>query len=76
MTEDEQELLEKQLRGVALAPRDNGVLMLAIAVVFFAGMAFGGFLFAYNGQPALHLASSNARAAVVAAEELPSPTVR
>jgi hypothetical protein len=75
MTEDEQELLEKQLHAVAAAPRDNGVLMLAIATVFFAGMAFGGFLFAYKGQPSLHLAS-NARAAVVAAQELPSPTVR
>ena len=76
MTEDEQELLEKQLHAVAAAPRDNGVLMLAITSVFFAGMAFGGFLFAYNGQPTLHLASSNVRAAVVAAEGLPSPTVR
>jgi hypothetical protein len=76
MTEDEQELLEKQLRGVALAPRDDGVLMLAITAVFFAGMAFGGFLFAYKGQPSLHLASNDARAAVAAAQELPPPTVR
>ena len=76
MTEDEQELLEKQLHAVAAAPRDNGVLMLAIATVFFAGMAFGGFLFAYKGQPTLHLASNDARAAVTAAQELPSPTVR
>ena len=60
MTQDEQELLEKQLRAVAVAPRDNGMLMLAIAAVFFAGMAFGGFLFAYNGQSPLHLASNDA----------------
>jgi hypothetical protein len=76
MTEDEQELLEKQLRGVAVAPRDNGVLMLAIAAVFFAGMAFGGFVFAYNGEAALHLASNDARAALNATQDLPPPTVR
>jgi hypothetical protein len=76
MTEDEQELLEKQLHAVAAAPRDNGVLMLAIAAVFFAGMALGGFLFAYNGQPPLHFASNNVRAALAAAQELPPSTVR
>jgi hypothetical protein len=76
MTHDEQKLLEKQLRSVAIAPRDNGVLMLAIAAVFFAGMALGGFLFAYNGQPPLHLASNDARAALNAAQELPPSTVR
>jgi len=76
MTQDEQELLEKQLHGVVVAPRDNGVFMLAIAAVFFAGMAFGGFLFAYDGQPPLHLASNDARAALNAAQDLPPPTVR
>jgi len=70
MTQDEQELLEKQLRSVAVAPRNDGVLMLVIAAVFFAGMALGGFLFAYNGQPPLHLASNDARAALAAAQEL------
>jgi len=81
MTRDEQELLEKQLHAVAVAPRDDGVLMLAIAAVFFAGMALGGFLFAYNGKPPLHLASNDARAALAAAQELqpselPPSTVR
>jgi hypothetical protein len=76
MTEDEQELLEKQLHAVAPALRDNGVLMLAITAVFFAGMAFGGFVFAYNGQPPLHLASNNARAALPVAGDLPPSTVR
>jgi hypothetical protein len=76
MTEDDQELLEKQLRAVAPAPGDNGVLMLAIAAVFFAGMALGGFLFAYDGQPPLHLASNDARAALAAAQGPPPSTVR
>jgi len=75
MTQDEQEFLEKQFRSVAVAPRDDGVLMLVIAAVFFAGMALVGFLFAYNTPPP-HLASNNARAALAAAQELPPPTVR
>lgn len=76
MTEDEQELLEKQLHALAPAPRDNGVLMLAIAAVFFAGMAFGGFLFAYDGQPPLHMASNDARAALAGAQVPPPSSVR
>jgi hypothetical protein len=75
MTQDELELLEKQLREVAVAPPDRGVLMLAVAAVFFAGMALGGFFFAYNGQPSLHLAS-NARAAIAAEQGLPPSIVR
>jgi hypothetical protein len=58
MTPHDQELLEKQLRGT-----DNrlpeGVLMLAIAAVFFAGMAAGGFLFAYTDQPPLRMAAND-----------------
>ena len=33
--------------------------MLAIAAVFFAGMAVGGFLFAYTDQPPLQMAANN-----------------
>ena len=40
------------------------------------GWAFGGFLFAYDGQPALHLASNDARAALGAAQGPPPSTVR
>jgi hypothetical protein len=50
MTPRDQELLKKQLHGI-----DNrspeGIFMLAFATVFFAGMAVGGFLFAYTDQP-------------------------
>jgi hypothetical protein len=60
--------LEKQLRAVTIAPRADGVLMLAIAAVFFAGMALGGFLFAYTDQPLLRLAS-NATAPPAAAQQ-------
>jgi hypothetical protein len=58
MTPHDQELLDKQLRGIDnRAP--EGVLMLALAAVFFAGMAAGGFLFAYTDEPPLRLAAND-----------------
>ncbi len=61
MTPHDQELLDKQLRGT-----DNrlpeGVLMLALAAVFFTGMAVGGFLFNYTDQPPLRLAANDVAA--------------
>ena len=33
--------------------------MLAIAAAFFAGMAAGGFLFAYTNQPPLRMAAND-----------------
>lgn len=58
MTPHDQELLDKQLRGIDnRAP--EGVLMLALASVFFAGMAAGGFLFAYTDEPPLRLAAND-----------------
>jgi hypothetical protein len=33
--------------------------MLALAAVFFAGMAAGGFLFAYTDEPPLRLAAND-----------------
>jgi hypothetical protein len=38
-------------------------------------MAFGGFLFAYDGQPPLHMASNDARAALAGAQA-PPPSER
>jgi hypothetical protein len=58
MTPHDQQLLEKQLRGIDNRPPD-GILMLAIAAVFFAGMAVGGFLFAYTDQPPLRMAAND-----------------
>lgn len=58
MTPRDQELLDKQLRVVDNRPAE-GVLMLAIAAVFFTGMAFGGFLFAYTDQPPLRVATND-----------------
>ena len=58
MTPHDQKLLEKQLHGIDDRP-PHGILMLAIASVFFAGMAVGGFLFAYTDQPPLRLAAND-----------------
>jgi hypothetical protein len=58
MTRHDQELLDKQLSRIdSRAP--EGVLMLAIATVFFTGMAVGGFLFAYTDQPPLRMAAND-----------------
>jgi hypothetical protein len=55
MTPRDQELLEKQLHGIDNRPPED-IFMLAFATVFFAGMALGGFLFAYTDQPPLRMA--------------------
>jgi hypothetical protein len=74
MTRHDQELLDKQLSRIDTAP-PQGVLMLAIAAVFFAGMALGGFLFAYSDQPPLHLASNDLHTMAQGAQPA-LPTVR
>jgi hypothetical protein len=58
MTPHDQQLLEKQLRGIDNRPPE-GILILAIAAVFFAGMAVGGFLFAFTDQPPLRMAAND-----------------
>jgi hypothetical protein len=58
MTPHDQELLDKQLHAIDTAP-PNGVLMLALTTVFCAGMAVGGFLFAYTDQPPIRLAAND-----------------
>jgi hypothetical protein len=58
MTPHDQELLERQLHGIDGRPPE-GVFMLAMAAVFFTGMAVGGFLFAYTDQPPLRIAAND-----------------
>ena len=50
MDQREQELLNKQLRGLS-APRNDGIMVLTVGAVFFAGMALGGILFAHESEP-------------------------
>lgn len=59
MNQRDQELLEKQLGHLAVAPRRDGVLILAVLAVFFAGMTLGGFLYAYTDEAPMHVAAND-----------------
>jgi hypothetical protein len=50
MNQYDQELLDKQMRGLNASPRNDGVMVVAILVMFFAGMTLGGFLSAYKSD--------------------------
>ena len=63
MDQRDQELLEKQLHSIYVPPRNDGVLMLAVLAVFFAGIALGGFLYAYAAEP-LQVAANDAGPAI------------
>ena len=71
MTPHDQELLEKQLRGIDNRPPE-GDFMLAFAAVFFTGIAVGGFLFAYTDQPPLRMAANDIAAHT--SQSVPSTT--
>jgi hypothetical protein len=63
MDQRDQELLDKQLRSVSPSPRNDGVMILAIVAVFFAGITLGGILFApENGST--QIASNDAAISV------------
>jgi len=71
MDRRDQELLDKQLRNVPVAPRNDGVMILALLAVFFSGMAVGGFFYAYAHAP-MQIASDQAvRQQQVASNEVP-----
>jgi hypothetical protein len=70
MDRRDQELLDKQLRHVQIAPRNDGVLMLALLAVFFTGMALGGFFYAYAGAPT-QIAAKQAALQQVASNNVP-----
>ncbi len=83
MNQRDQELLDKQLRHLNPYPRSDSVMMLAILAVFFAGMALGSFLFAYESQPLLayesqplQIASNDATTATSVPNGTPPTTLR
>ena len=45
-----QKLLDKQLRGI-VPPRQDAVIILAIVMIFFAGMALGSAQFTHKNDP-------------------------
>jgi hypothetical protein len=65
MDRRDQELLDKQLRRVTPAPRNDGIMILAIVAVFFAGMTVGSFL-VDEGAPT-RVASNDTASAVAPA---------
>jgi hypothetical protein len=58
-----QELLDKQLRTISPSPRNDGVIILTVVAVFFAGLTIGDILFAHDSDP-MRIASNNATAAI------------
>jgi hypothetical protein len=74
MDQRDQELLDKQLRGLNPSPRNDGVMVLAVLAVFFSGMTLGSFLSAYKSEP-MQLASNDATPAISLLNGVP-PTTR
>jgi hypothetical protein len=71
MDRRDQELLDKQMAHVALTPRNDGAVMLALTAVFFAGMTIGGFLYAYTGAPIRAIAEHVPPNQQIASNEVP-----
>jgi len=77
MDQRDQKHLDKQLRGLNPSPRNDGVMVLAVLAVFFAGLTLGGFLSVYKSEP-MHIASNDATPAISFpnGEPLTTPQIR
>ncbi|MGO9683075.1 MAG: hypothetical protein ACLPTZ_10905 [Beijerinckiaceae bacterium] len=62
MDKHDWELLDKQMRGLS-PPRNDGIFVLAILAVFFAGLILGSFPAASNSEP-MRTASNDATAGI------------
>ena len=62
MDQRDQDLLDKQLRGLS-PPRNDGIMILMVVAMFFAGMTFGGILFTHQSVP-MRTASNDLTAAI------------
>ena len=51
MDQRDLELLDKQMRAINHAPRRDGVVIVAVLMVFLAGMTVGGLLAAPANEP-------------------------
>jgi hypothetical protein len=61
MNRRDQELLQKQLHGLTVASRSDGVLMLAVVGVFVAGIALGSLVYPKTVEP-MRIAANDAPA--------------
>ncbi len=50
MDQRDQELLDKQLRHLSLPSRNDGLTILMLVAIFFAGLVVGGILFGHGGE--------------------------
>jgi hypothetical protein len=71
MNRRDQELLDKQLSSLHLAPRHDGAMILAILAVFLIGMTAGSFLYAFTERP-MQVAANDLASAV---SPVPNPTI-
>ena len=53
MNRRDRELLDRQMSRIQLPVRRDGVLILAMAGVFIAGLTVGGFMFTFGGNRCL-----------------------
>ena len=63
MHQHDWELLDKQMRGLSPLPRNDGIIVLTVVAMFFAGMALGGTLLADQSAP-MRTASNEATVSV------------
>jgi hypothetical protein len=76
MNRHDQELLDKQLRALPFAPRNDGVMILALLAMFLSGMTVGGFLYAFTDQPGPTRIAMNDSAPVIAFPNIALPIAR
>jgi hypothetical protein len=63
MNRRDQELLNKQFRWLSPSPRSDGVMILAMVTLFFAGIVLGGAVVAHESGP-MQIASNDTTAAI------------
>ena len=68
MDQRDWELLDKQLQGPNPSRRNNGGMFLTVVAMFFAGMTFGGTLFAHESKP-MRIASNHTTTAMACDDE-------
>jgi hypothetical protein len=71
MDRRDQELLDKQLRNIPIAQKNDSVMILALLIVFFSGMALGGFFYAFAHEPMQVASAQLAGQQQVASNEVP-----
>ena len=64
MNRHDRELLDRQMSHLQPATRRDGMLILAMAGVFIAGLTVGGLIFTFGSNPSTSTASDDGRTAL------------